>query len=405
MFIRVFAVIVSLISLIGFDPRIAAAAQPAPSLPPLTAAQLDRLVAPIALYPDPLLAQILMAATYPLEVVEADRWLQVATNAALKGKELTTALRRQPWDPSIKSLIAFPRVLRMMDDNLDWTEQLGDAFLAQQADVMAAVQHLRRLAEAARVLAPGPQQTVSPPGPEIAIEPANPEAVYIPAYNPWCVYGAWPDPAYPPFVFGTWPEYCGPQPLIFGAGIYPPFGFWAWGIFEWRRHRIRIDDARFAQFHAGPAPAAAVWQHDPAHRDGVPYPNSATAARYLGAAAAARREFRGFAPTPGASPRAGSSAPAAGARHPGVIRGGDGTEPSLPPPPTLPPAPTFRAPIFQSFGSSGAQVSGEAARGFSSRMSAPAPSFHAAPMPTFNAAPAPAFHAAPAPSFGGGGHR
>jgi Protein of unknown function (DUF3300) len=131
--IRVLAGIVGLISLVSFHLG-TAAGQPVPSAPPLTAAQLDRLVAPIALYPDPLLAQILMAATYPLEVVEADRWLRVPANAALKGDQLTAALQQQPWDPSVKSLLAFPGVLRTMDDNLDWTVQLGDAFLAQQAD-------------------------------------------------------------------------------------------------------------------------------------------------------------------------------------------------------------------------------------------------------------------------------
>jgi hypothetical protein len=233
---RTLVAVAGLIGLIIFQMP-TTTAQPAPSVPPLTAEQLDRLVAPIALYPEPLLAQILMAATYPLEVVEADRWLQVPANAALKGDRLAAALREQPWDPSIKSLIAFPQVLRMMDKHLEWTEQLGDAFLAQQADVMAAIQRPRRLAAAAGSLGSGPQQTVSSSEPEITIEPANPAVVYVPAYNPWCVYGAWPDPDLPPFVFETWPSECGPE--IFGLGIYPPFGFWAWGIFEWRRHQIR----------------------------------------------------------------------------------------------------------------------------------------------------------------------
>ncbi len=357
-----------------------AAAQPTPNVPPLTAAQLDRLVAPIALYPDPLLAQILMAATYPLEVVEADRWLQMPANAALKGDALTAALAHQPWDPSVKSLIAFPRVLRMLDDNLDWTVQLGDAFLAQQADLMEAVQRLRRMAEAAGSLASGPQEVVSP-GPPITIEPATPEPVYVPTYNPWCVYGAWPYTEYPPFYFGAWPSSCVPV-LEFGGGIYPPFGFWAWGVFEWRRHRIRIDRARFAQFHARHERAAGIWEHDPAHRDGVPYPNSATAERFLGAAAAARRRFRGFVPTPAAPLQAGPIAPSGGrTRQPSVIRGGERV-----------PA-TAAPPIFQSFGR-GAQVRSEAARGFSSRMSPPSP-VRGAP------AAAPSFHAAPSAGFGG----
>jgi hypothetical protein len=389
MLIRVLAI--GMIGLLGVDLQ-TAAAEAAPGAPaPMTAPQLDRLVAPIALYPDPLLAQILMAATYPLEVVEADRWLQVPANAALKGDALTAALQRQKWDPSIKSLIAFPRVLRIMDDHLDWTEDLGNAFLMQQADVMEAIQRLRRLARATGSLASGPQQIVSPPEPQITIEPANPEIVYVPTYNSSCVYGAWPEPTYPPFIFGAWPDYCGPAALIFGAGIYPPLGFWRWAAFEWRRHEIRVDPARFAQFHTGHVPADGVWQHDPAHRDGVPFPSAATATRFLGAAEVTRREFRGFVPPqPSEALLAGPSVTSAGREpQPAVIRGGNVARPHLPPTPELPPAP-----IFQSFGS-GAAARGDAVRGFSSRMSAPAPSFHAAPAPSFHAAP----------SFGGAGAR
>jgi hypothetical protein len=142
--------IVALISLYSLT----AISQPIPArgASPLTAEQFDQLVAPIALYPDPLIAQILMAATYPLEVVEADRWLQIPANAALRGDALTAALQQLPWDPSIKSLVPFPQLLHMMDANLQWTEQLGDAFLAQQADVMDAVQRLRKRAQAAGAL-------------------------------------------------------------------------------------------------------------------------------------------------------------------------------------------------------------------------------------------------------------
>jgi Protein of unknown function (DUF3300) len=378
--IRVLAGIIGLIGLTSFQVQ-RAAAQPAPSAPPLTAAQLDRLVAPIALYPDPLLALILMAATYPLEVVEADRWLQVPGNAALKGDDLTAALEQQPWDPSIKSLIAFPHVLRMIDDNLGWTEQLGDAFLAQQADVMDAVQRLRRLAEAAGSLAPGPRQRVSGAAPEITIEPVSPEIVYVPAYNPLCAYGIWPAPDYPPFSFGAWPGSCIPV-LEFDGGIYPPFGFWAWGIFEWRRHRIRIDHARFAQFHSSHEPPGGLWPHNPAHRHGVPYANPGIAARFVGRAAVPQRQFRGYAPTPSAG------LPGEPARLPSVIRGGSAGEPRVAAPP-----------IFQSFGS-GAEVRGEAARGFASRMSPSA--MPAMPAPSFHRAPGPSFHAAPSGGLGGG---
>jgi len=383
------AMIAGIIALMSFVP-LTMAAQAAPAVSgggALAAEQLDQLVAPIALYPDPLVAQILMAATYPLEVVEADRWLQIPANMQLKGDALTAALQQQPWDPSVKSLVAFPRLLHVMDGNLEWTEQLGDAFLAQQADVMNAVQRLRQRAEAAGSLASTPQQTVSTEDQDITIAPASPDIVYIPAYNPWCVYGPWPDPAYPPFYFGTWPGYCVPADAIlaFDAGIYPPFGFWAWGSPEWRHHHIRIDHDRFQRFQTGHEPPDGIWQHDPTHRHGVPYHDPGTGVRFLGPAAAGRRDFRGFAPMPAAVPQARRAAPSA-ARVPGPV----GSPSAVPAAPQRP-AP----PAFESFGR-GAQVRGEAARGFSSRM---------APAPSIRAAPAPSFHAAPASGFHGGGRR
>ncbi len=362
---------------------------PARGASPLTAEQVDQLVAPIALYPDPLVAQILMAATYPLEVVEADRWLQIPANAALKGDALTAALQQLPWDPSIKSLVPFPQLLHMMDANLQWTEQLGDAFLAQQADVMDAVQRLRKRAQAAGALASTPQQTVSTEDQEIMIEPASADIVHVPTYNPWCVYGAWPDADYPPFYFGSWAGECVPADSIitFDLGVYPPFGFWAWGYFNWRHHQIRIEHNRFQQFHTGHEPPGGIWQHDPAHRHGVPYRDPGTTARFLGPASAARREPRGFAPAPAVAPAAKPQVPSVGRAPPAISRPAPGL--SVPQRP-LPPA-------FESFGG-GAQVRGEAARGFSSRM-APAPSFQAAPMPSFHGG-----GGAPMPSGGGGFH-
>jgi len=371
--IRVTAGIFALMSLVPLTaaPQTAPAA---PSGPALSAEQLEQLVSPIALYPDPLVAQILMAATYPLEVVEADRWLQIPANTALTGDALTAALQQQPWDPSVKSLVPFPQLLHMMDNNLDWTEQLGDAFLAQQADVMDAVQRLRQRAEAAGALASTPQQTVSTQDQEIMIEPANPDIIYVPAYNPWCVYGPWPYPAYPPFYFGSWPGYCVPANAfpVFGVGIYPPFGFWAWGSFDWRLHHIRIDHERFQRFHASHEPPGGVWQHDPAHRAGVPYRDPRTASRFLGGAAAARRDFRGFAPVPAEVPQARPAMPPV-THGPAAV-----SRPSAGLPAPQRPAP----PAFESFGG-GARVHGEAARGFSSR-TAPAPSVHAAPAPSFH---------------------
>jgi hypothetical protein len=391
-FIAMMAGIIAVMSLVPLT----AAPQPVPavpSAPALTAEQLDQLVAPIALYPDPLVAQIMMAATYPLEVVEADRWLNIPANTALKRDTLTAALQQQPWDPSVKSIVSFPQLLHMMDRNLEWTEQLGDAFLAQQADIMDAVQRLRQRAETAGSLASTPQQTISTQDQEITIEPASPDIVYIPAYNPWCVYGPWPYVAYTPFDFGTWPGYCVPADAIlaFDVGIYPPLDFWAWGSFDWRRHHIRIDHDRFQRFHSRHEPPGGIWQHDPIHRHGVPYRDPATAARFLGPAAAVRRDFRGFAPAPAAVPKTTAVAPSV-RRAPAAVG-----RPSVAPAAPLRPAP----PAFESFGH-GAQIRGEAARGFSSRM-APAPSISAAPAPSFHAAPAPSFHAAPAPVFHGGG--
>src|ERR1700685_3990484 len=204
--------------------------QPAPQTPD----QLQRLVAPIALYPDSLVAQILAASTFPEQVVEADRWVQA--NPDLKGDELGKAVDQQPWDPSVKALAAFPSVLGNMDKNLSWMSSLGEAYYNQQQDVMDAVQVMRRKAEDAGNLKTTAQQKVVEQGAAIDIEPAEPDVVYVPAYNPWLVYGypvvAWPGwYPYPGIWFG------GPY-LSFGIGFpigwYGGFG-WGWGHwgFNW----------------------------------------------------------------------------------------------------------------------------------------------------------------------------
>ena len=359
------------------------AAQPAttPNPAPFTAQQIERLVAPIALYPDPLVAQILMAATYPLEIVEVDRWLHISANAALHGDALAAALQQEPWDPSVKSMASFPQVLHMMDSNLDWTEQLGDAFLAQQGDVMDAIQRLRQRGQAAGSLISTPQQAVSTEEQEILIGPANPSIVYVPSYNPWCVYGVWPYTDYPPFYFEPWAGTCVPADYIIGfdGGFYP-FEFWAWGHFEWRRHAIGVDHNRFEHFQGAQEPPGGIWRHNPVHRHGVPYSDPTTAARFLGPAGAVRG-YRGFAPAPEATPPVRPAAPfVAPAPHistPAVPRI------TLPQQRPVPPA-------FRSYGP-GPQVQGESQRGYSSRMSPSAP-------------PAPSFHApsTPTPSFRGG---
>jgi uncharacterized membrane protein YgcG len=218
----------------------------APPYAQQTPGQLQQLVAPIALYPDSLVAQILVASTFPEQVVEADRWVQA--NPDLKGEALGKAVDQQPWDPSVKALTAFPAVLGNMDKNLSWTSSLGDAYYNQQADVMDAVQVMRRKAQDAGNLKTTPQQTVSAQGPDIDIEPADPDVVYVPAYDPWLVYGypvvAWPGwYPYPGIWFG------GPY-LSFGIGF--PIGWfggfgWGWGHwgFNWGGHYAMYNHVRY----------------------------------------------------------------------------------------------------------------------------------------------------------------
>ncbi|MBV8335878.1 MAG: DUF3300 domain-containing protein [Alphaproteobacteria bacterium] len=258
---------------------------PAAHAPPIfRAEQLDQLVAPIALYPDPLLAQVLMAATYPLEIVRARRWLQDSSHADLRGTQLAATLQTEPWDPSVKSLVAFPQILRMMDDRLQWTEELGNAFLAQQGDVMDAIQRLRQQAAAAGTLWSNAQQRVTTEGQGIVIEPANPALTYPPVYNPDLVYGPWLYPDYPP------PDIV-PSDYDLGFGL--PFGI-GFGIgyvviqpfrcaFDWTRRQLLLHtDKRNAFDPDEQAPRPDIWQHDPAHRHGVTYRDLASRER-LGA--------------------------------------------------------------------------------------------------------------------------
>ena len=196
-------------------------------------AQLEALVAPIALYPDPLVSQILMASTYPLEVSEATNWLH--NNSKLKGDALNNALQQQNWDPSVKSLVSFPPVLEMMGSQLSWTQNLGNAVLAQQSDTMAAIQALRAKAKKTGSLQSNSQQTVTTQGSgsseTIVIQPANPQVVYVPSYNPTVVYGAWPYPAYPPVAYYPPGYVAGTALLSFGVGM--AVGAALWGGCHW----------------------------------------------------------------------------------------------------------------------------------------------------------------------------
>jgi uncharacterized membrane protein YgcG len=211
-----------------------------------TPEQLQQLVAPIALYPDSLVAQILAASTFPDQVVEADRWLQA--HPELKGDELAKAVDQQPWDVSVKALAEFPAVLGNMDKNLSWTSILGDAYYNQQQDVMAAVQVMRQHAQQAGNLKSTPQQTVTNDGSDVVIQPSDPQIVYVPAYDPWDVYGfgvpPWPGwYEYPGLWFG------GPYlsfGLGFGVGFYGGFG-WGWNNWgcDWHHHGINFHNNRY----------------------------------------------------------------------------------------------------------------------------------------------------------------
>jgi uncharacterized membrane protein YgcG len=211
----------------------------APAYTPQTPDQLDRLVAPIALYPDSLVAQILAASTFPAQIVEADRWVQAHPD--MKGQDLANAVDQQNWDPSIKALCAFPTVLGNMDKNISWTSSLGDAYYNQQQDVMDSIQKMRQKAQQSGNLKDTPQQTVQTEGSTIVIQPAQPDVVYVPAYNPWLVYG------YPIAPWPYWYDYPGiwfggpylSFGLGFGIGWFGGFG-WGWGHwgFDWHNHYV-----------------------------------------------------------------------------------------------------------------------------------------------------------------------
>jgi len=209
--------------------------EPVPQGQPLAADQLNQLIAPIALYPDALVAQILAASTYPTQVVEADRWVQSMGNAS--PDQIAAGANAQPWDPSVKALTAFPSVLAQMDRNMQWTTDLGNAYYNQPQDVMNAVQQMRQRAQQAGSLQSTQQQTVNYDNGQIAIAPANPEVVYVPVYNPWVVYGP-PVVAFPGYYYA-------PPPGIFigiGFGFRVGFGYgiplrpwapWGWGWHSW----------------------------------------------------------------------------------------------------------------------------------------------------------------------------
>jgi hypothetical protein len=269
--------------------------QPPPG-PVLSANQLDDLVAPIALYPDPLLSQVLVASTYPLEVVEALQWMQ--RNPSLAGAALTQAAQQQPWDPSIQALVPFPGLVKQLNQDIAWTTNLGNAFLSQQGDVMDAVQRMRVKAQQAGKLSTTMQQTVTTTNdggqPAIEIEPANPQVIYIPEYDPAYIWGA---SLYYPYASWYYPPF-GPG-IYFGFGRAIPIGLWfgggwgGWGGWGWHPgwggHNIIVNNSFIHRYNynvsrGGGLSGRSNWSHDVSHRGGVPYSTPALSSRYGGAA-------------------------------------------------------------------------------------------------------------------------
>jgi hypothetical protein len=279
------------------QPAAQAPANPAPAQPQaelLKPEQLEALVAPIALYPDELLANVLAASTYPLEVVQADRWIK--GNKNLKGDALKSAVDKQAWDDSVKALVSTPDVITMMSDKIDWTKDLGDAVLAQQADVMDAVQRLRAKAQARNKLVTNKQQKVSVQKQDnrdvIVIQQAQPDTMYVPYYEPATVYGEWPYTEYPPYYFG-YPSYIGAGVIAAGLAFGTAWAIGRWGNYwgggcNWGNRNVYVNH-RTNNIN---------WQHNSAHRQGVKYANQNVANRFGGnvgnkAGVSDRMDFRG----------------------------------------------------------------------------------------------------------------
>jgi hypothetical protein len=300
--------------------------------------ELDQLLAPIALYPDDLLSNVLMASTYPLEVVQAARWVKEPANAKLKGDDLAKALEKQDWDPSIKSLAQFPEVLDFMSQDLAWTQKLGDAVLAQEADIMDQIQFLRDKADEAGNLKSDKQQTVtrksSGSGGKkyIYIEPASPAVVYVPVYQPTVVYGSWWYPSYPPYY---WPPPAGGafvSGFFWGAGVAVASSIWGWGNCNWGNRNININVNKYNKINVNrPKITSNKWKHDGYHRRGVKYNNNNVRQKYakndIRGGQKNRLDYRGHSGKqvlkpdgdrrPGARPKPGERPKAGGDKRPG----------------------------------------------------------------------------------------
>jgi uncharacterized protein DUF3300 len=272
--------------------------------------ELEQMLAPIALYPDSLLSQILMASTYPLEVVQAARWSRA--NSRLKGDDAVKAVEGMDWDPSVKSLVAFPQILHRMDERLDWTQRLGEAFLAQEPHVLDVIQGLRQRAAAAGNLNSNEHLRVTRQEEAILIEPVRPEVVYVPYYNPAVVYGPWAWTGYPPVYWGPFPGYYAApafSPAFFwGPAIVVSTGFF-FGHCNWHHRNVTVVNNTVVTQTSSSQPNTTVtphakpvaWTHDPVHRKGVPYRDASLRDQYGRSGmhgGDGRRDYRG----PGSAP-------------------------------------------------------------------------------------------------------
>jgi hypothetical protein len=279
--------------------RTAQASSPEDQPAKIPSDQLDSLVAPIALYPDPMLAQSLAASTYPLEIIQLQQWL--ARNPGLKDKALADAVAKQPWDPSIQAMAALPEVVKRLADDIQWTTDLGNAFLAQQSDVMDAVQRMRKKAQDTGNLKSSEQQKVETKVIEsksvIVVEQANPQVVYVPSYDPVAVYGP-PVYPYPPIYYPPAGYYAAGMAISFGIGIAMGAawgGGWGWGAGWGGNNTININNNNNFNRNSnisggnrnnigGGNRGDASWKHNPQHRGGAPYRDRATADRFGGTA-------------------------------------------------------------------------------------------------------------------------
>ena len=270
------------------SPQSAQVSSPQSQAPLIPPDQLDSLVAPIALYPDPLLAQTLAASTYPLELIQLQQWL--AKNPGLKDKALADTVAKQTWDPSIQAMAALPDVVKRLADDIQWTTDLGNAFLAQQSGVMDAVQRMRKKAQDTGNLKSTEQQKIETKVIEnksvIVVEQANPQVIYVPSYDPYAVYGP-PIYPYPPIYYPPAGYYAAGMAISFGVGLAMGAawgGGWGWGC-GWGGNNNN-NFVRNSNINGGNrnniGNGNASWKHNPQHRGGAPYRDQATADRFGG---------------------------------------------------------------------------------------------------------------------------